>query len=171
MRVNNLSTWGFVAATMLIALCGGRVNASPSSNVTANAGATAIIEAPVTFVKVQDLHFGRVMNSASGDVIVAPNGSVSGNANYVQNSGQQAAKFSLQGSPGQIFNIQVPSGHVTLSGPNNATLNITEFRSDISTGVLGSSATQINIGGRITVQMQQTPGVYTGSFTITATFQ
>lgn len=144
-----------------------------SASMTGTANATIIV--PISIVALNALRFGvMVQPTATGTVTVSTVGAVTtsggmvGNTSIAQgSSGPQAGTFRVSGEPGRLFFVFLPnSATVTKAG---ASMAINLFTVD---PLAGSPVGTLNIavGGTLTVQAAQSPGTYTGSYQVTASY-
>ena len=171
----------------LAALAATTAFATPAAAQFVNADSTASIEAralliqPATLQRVDDLNFGTIVATptASGLVTINPvsglrtvatgmTGSstdVGGRGRFIGN-GLPTSIVSLRVSfPSLLNNTQDPTQTVAFSGaldPASATLS----RTIGATGVF-----YVDVGGSISIAVNQMPGQYSGTVTLDADFQ
>ncbi len=175
---------------MLVASCAlaaAAPAAAQTSRVTVQATAKAIVVAQLSFFKVDDINFGKIIaGTTAGTVTVAPTGArtATGGARLASDSTVRAARFAGKGSANQNVGILVTSNTSTVtriggtekmtfdtfvigSSPT-ATLSTTPttFRISSSTGIF-----TFPIGATLRVNANQVPGNYAGSFTVTLEYQ
>lgn len=166
---------------------------------TATGHSRAIVVAPLTLIKVDDLDFGRIaVGNAPGTVSINPTtGECTVTGPIIETGGCHRARFSGMGT--KNMNARISLSQVTnLTGPgqtmvldnvilgSNATIDITGNTNSNGIGVgltTGngnskrysiSTATGIYdlyVGGRLNVNANQLPGVYTGSITVSVQYQ
>lgn len=172
-------------ALMLAVLCAGAAQAGEIATTTANA--RAVIVADLTFFKVNDLQFGKIIAGATaGTVVVAPTGvrTVTGGVRLASGTTVQAAAFAGKGAVGQQVAIAITSTTVTLNrAGGGATMTMDTFIiGSTPTAQLTTSPTtftignptgifQFPVGATLRVGANQAPGVYTGTFTLTLQYQ
>jgi Mat/Ecp fimbriae major subunit len=146
--------------------------AAPGNTDSATGAATAEVVAPITITHDAGamLDFGTfTAGTAAGTVSVdqAGNGSTTGDAVHVATSVESADAFTVTGGASRGFDIVAGGGTVT--EPSGATM---AFTTDApATGTLDATGSaSISVGGTLTVAANQTPGVYTGSYSVTATY-
>ena len=84
-----------------------------------------------------------------------------------------AATFSVTGDGSDTYAIMLPSGPETVTRTNaTGEMTVTVYSSLSSdTGLLNEGGTQtIYVGGALNVARSQRPGVYTGTFNVTVTY-
>ncbi len=145
--------------------------AGPSASVSSPAVATVI--APITIATTANLVFGTVQPKAiAGSVTLSASGTRTG-SNVVLSSMAlgNAASFNITGYANANFTIALPSS-VTLTGPGTA-MTLSNFTSSLGTSsTLSAAGTQtLGVGGTLAIAANQTPGVYSGSFSVTVNYQ
>ncbi|WP_447765192.1 DUF4402 domain-containing protein [Sphingopyxis panaciterrae] len=158
--------------------------ASPAlAQNAAQSEAEAIVLRPLSFFKVNDLDFGDIIPSnAAGTVTIDPDGSRSrtGGVTLAGNSGEPA-RFAGLGSFNRQVNISLGSNTIWITGPGTR-MRVRDFEiGSTPTAILSTSPTRFRItsplgnynfpvGGTLEVGANQTPGDYSGSFTITLNY-
>ena len=149
--------------------------------------AQAVIVTPLSFFKVDDLIFGRILPSGiAGTVTVDPSGvrTKTGGVTLFNGGGEQPSRFAGRGAPGQVVAISLTSA------PNRLTRVGGTQTMALSTFVIGSTPTavltgtarnfRINntsgifnfpVGATLAVGANQVPGNYAGTFVITLNYQ
>lgn len=169
-----------LAGAVLASAVSGAACAQTSSNSSVS-GSIAIFQ-PVTLTKGSDLSFGTVMRpaSGSGDVIInATTGarSVTGNVQAMANGPAPApsrATFTVSGEGGLNYSISYPGNFSLMRNGNQdpiqVNLNATSGGGALS-GSAGSTGTAtFGIGGQLTISSSTPTGSYTGSFTVTVSY-
>lgn len=146
---------------------------SPATQATA----TAKIFKPLTISRVQDLDFGVVVltgTAFNNEVLsISQAGALTCGSNpgvFLTCTGaSQPAKYLLVGTNNATATISCPSFNLT--GPS--TLAFTPSApATVNLGASGStSGVTFAIGGSITLAATTPPGVYTGTFVVTADYQ
>jgi hypothetical protein len=150
--------------------------ANSFGQASATANATATIVAPIAIANTSALAFGNVAVSATnlGTVTVATDGSRSallGVTLPVVAGTVSAAAFTVTGEGTSTYAITLPVAAVTLTGSGGGTMTVDTFTSNPSgTGTLAAGTQNIAVGGTLHVGAAQTPGNYTGSFTVTVNY-
>jgi hypothetical protein len=151
--------------------------AQQSSTATASASATIIT--PIAIAKTTDLVFGKLaVGGTGGTVTIGTNDSVTiaGAGHTISqpasNTGSPtAAAFAVTGEGSFTYAITLPSSDVTLSDGASHSMVVNTFTSNPSgTGTLSSGAQTLKVGAMLTVGDAQTPGTYTGSFSVTVAY-
>ena len=144
-----------------------------SNSANATASATARIVSPISLTKTADLNFGDVVSGASaGTVVVTPAGvrSAGGGATLGNATSVAAAAFTAGGQGSATYAITLPASASVTSGANTMTVN--GFTSSPSgTGALNAGGSQpITVGATLNVGAAQATGTYTGTFSVTVTY-
>ena len=170
MKMQRIVKVAGVTAVLLFVGQGGAMAMGPSDNANANANARII--KPVRVTTQADMDFGDVLTSAaSGTVVLATDGSVSGNGGaYVfDNTNAQAAAFRVTGERFEAYNVTLPTS-VTLTEVGGGSMSLTSF-SHNSLGVLANNGQEdFNVGATLNVSADQAQGDYTGSFTVSVDY-
>ena len=145
--------------------------------------AEVIVLRPLSFFKVNDLHFGDIIPSASaGTVTIEPDGSRSrtGGVTLAGNGGEPA-RFAGLGSFNRQVNISLGSNMIWITGPGTR-MRVRNFEiGSTPTAILSTAPTRFRItsplgnynfpvGGTLEVGANQAPGDYSGTFTITVNY-
>ena len=184
----NLSA-GLVLGAAVLSASAASARGTP---VVVVASARATVVTTLTVVKVQDLSFGRIVPRPQlGTVTVDQNTGACtvtgpilevGRCQYAQFAGMGSknlgARISLTG-PGQAMvldNIKLgTNSSISFSGNTNANgqgVGLTRGgNAEKYTIVSNSGIYVLNVGGRLTVNANQAPGLYTGSITISVQYQ
>lgn len=146
-----------------------------------------IIVSQLSFFKVDDLSFGRIIpGTTAGTVTVAPAGgrTTTGGVRLATGGIVQPATFAGKGSQNQTLTLSINATSRTLTRvggtqtmtmdsfligstpPTNLTVAPLTFRITSSTGMF-----EVPIGARLQVGANQAPGVYQGNFTLTLNYQ
>jgi len=163
-----------LAATTAIA-------APAAAQSTASIRADALLIQPATLQRVDDLSFGTIIATptASGPVTIDPNSGartlaagLTGSTTDVGNRG----RFIGNGFTNQNVDLNV-SFPAYLSNLADATKTV-EFAgtldadaTDLAVNTGATGVFYVGVGGTITIDANQMPGLYRGEVTVTATFQ
>ena len=158
--------------------------ASPVSAKQRVADAQIAIVRPLEFIKVENLDFGKVIRATTaGTVTIAPDGTRTKTGNVILiGTDFQPAKFAGMGTNNQRVDISIGPASVFATGPGapmrvrtfvmgstpTAVLTTTpqRFRINSTTGIF-----TFPVGATLEVGANQTPGTYTGNWTITLNYQ
>jgi hypothetical protein len=127
---------------------------------------------PVTIAKVEDLNFGS-FTAADGTITVDPAGGLTtGNGFSGYHAGnQQPALVEVSWLPFTQYSINF-SSQITISHDQNNSMNVSAFMTDNNTNTLDSSGyDSFNIGATIDVSASLDPGLYSGEFFVTVSFE
>ena len=139
---------------------------NPASD-TATASATVI--SPLTVTKVDDLVFGKVVQPTAGSgtaTIAASSGAtiVLSGLTAPSAQGTKPAHFTISGDSTTAWTAAL-TAPATLSGAVSGTIGFAA-----TTSTLTGSPTNFYVGGTITVSETSTPQTYSGTLTLTATY-
>jgi len=162
----------FALALVTAALTPGMALAATGNTATATGTANATVVAPlqITHTAGAALSFGPFTAGTGGTVAVsqASVASVTGDVGLLTGGTVAADSFAVSGAGSRAFNIATSTGNtvtsgaasmaLTLSAPANATLS-------------AGGAYTLRVGGTLTVAANQAAGAYTGSYTVTVTYQ
>lgn len=131
----------------------------------------------ITLANTQSLAFGSFIAGSGGTVEVSTSGARSVTSGSIvllnMNPTAHAAAFNVTGDVTVQYLITLPGiGEVSLTGPG-APMAVSSFTSNpATTGTLNSGgAGTIAVGANLTVGNNQVPGSYSGSFSVTVTYQ
>lgn len=146
--------------------------AAPGNTDSATGSATAEVVAPITITHDLNavLDFGTfTAGTAVGTVIVdqSGNGSTTGDAVHVSTSSESADSFTVTGDANRGFDIVAGAGTVQQTG--GATMSFTTDAP--ATGTIGAGGSVgFSVGGTLSVAANQAPGVYSGSYSVSVTY-
>lgn len=173
-----------VAAAAAALLAPGAANANTYQAPTVDSRGRVIILDPLSFIKVDDLHFGTYLipTVGSGTVTINPIDSgmtMSGIVTPMPQSVPQRGWMIGSGSPGE--DVQVTAllpARLYVDGDTakpwiNVTLNLDHLAN--SSGIYAYTINSrkifnIYVGGSITIAAGQAPGLYSNDYVITATY-
>jgi hypothetical protein len=171
----------FLIAIVVIGFSTASFAQAASSTLSTNAASTTIM-APIILENTIPLAFGTVGASAGATtVILAMNGTRGGTATVYDAVGAPAtaASFNVTGTPNATFVITLPTGGTQLAGTGVASgapvMTITDW--NIGT-TLNPAALDLNglktfqLTGTLNVGTAavQTPGLYTGTYSVTVAY-
>lgn len=168
----------------IVALLLAPVVASPAfAQNNTQAQTDAIVLRPLSFFKVNDLDFGSIIASGTaGTVRIAPDGTRSrtGGATLAGNDGEPA-RFAGLGTPNRQVNISLGANSIFITGPG-VRMRVRDFEiGSTPTAILSTTPTRFTIasalgnynfpvGATLEVGANQTPGDYSGTFTVTLNY-
>ena len=149
--------------------------------------AKANVVAQLSFFKVDDLDFGKIIaGTTAGTVVVSPTGArtATGGAKLASGGSVKPASFAGKGTLGQTITIVVNSNTSTLTrvgGTQTMTMD-TFVIGSTPTAILTTTPLAFRIGGTagifkfpvgatLRVNANQAPGTYVGNFTLTMVYQ
>ena len=158
------------------------------AQTTTSNDATAILIEPLTLAKLADMDFGEIFVTAGGTVVMTPGAvaTCTTTGGLIHSEECQPATFAGLGQTGQRVSIRRPNGRIiTLTGPGTDMIisDITIDGGATLTPVQSNPVFErytINtldgsfvfwVGGTLTVNANQTPGLYTGTFDIRVDYQ
>jgi hypothetical protein len=161
----------FLPALAGLLLCAGTAHAASGNTANSAGTATSTVVSPIriTHNAGAALKFGTFTAGTGGTVIVtqASAGSVTGDIGTVSGNAYAADGFTVTGDTARAFNISA-SGSNTVS---NGTTTMAFTISAPASATLAAGTFALNIGGTLTVASAQAAGSYTGSYTLTVTYQ
>lgn len=150
--------------------------AAPGDTAEATGQATAEIVAPITITNTgSGLNFGTIAVEAAtgGTIAVAFDGSATeggaGGAGLVPGgTATSADQFTVTGESGLLYSIVIDPS-VTLSGGTGPDMTAS-LLAESSGGTIGGASDVFAVGGTLTVPAGQGGGLYTGTYTVTASY-
>ena len=156
-------------------------NAANAAPAQATGTAQANVITPGTIVPLTILRFGQFIRPATAGTItvdiagaVTTTGGVTGTTTIIQTgTGRGPGSFGLTGSPNRQTDIVLPVSTTIASGSQTMTVNTftanTNGGGKIKLNATGNAT--LIIGATLNVGANQAVGSYTGTYTITVTFQ
>lgn len=146
----------------------------PTAAIAADASGAgeAIIVTPTSFFLVEDMSFGTIVPGPSAGSVtideISGNRTSAGGIVAMAGNAAQRARFVAGGTDGQTVDLSL-GPLPTLDDGNGNTMPVTSLVLDgPSTRVFGPSmAMDIYVGGTLGIGANQTPGLYSGTFTLT----
>ena len=127
---------------------------------------------PISIAKVEDLNFGS-FTAADGIIAVDPDGGLSTGNGYsgYHDGNQQPALVEVLWLPFSQYSINF-SNQITITHDQNNSMNVYAFTTNNNTNILDSSGyDSFNIGAAIEVSAGLDPGLYSGEFFVTVSFE
>jgi hypothetical protein len=160
------------------ALAAATAFAAPAAAQSAPAEAKGLIIQPLTFVNLDALDFGTVIASnVAGSVTIDPSDGArvtSGGVSGAPSAPGGRGLFEGLGASGQVVELSytVPTqlNHNSIVGQAVAFRNFTLDGAASRTIGLGGTF-QVGVGGTIDIAANQTPGLYSAQFEVTADYQ
>lgn len=174
----SLKSSAAVAALLLVATAGA---AHAQSTASATGSGSITIIRPLTLTKNADLRFGTVVRPASGagTAVVSAAGArnvTGGVVGLTSGDTPQAAQFTVDGEGGQSISISVPATFTIANGSDTLTVTTANNISGSAaaqtlSNALGSAGSlSFRVGGSVPVASTAPTGLYTGTFTVTASY-
>ncbi len=152
---------------------------------TEQGAAAARVEQPIQITNTQSLEFGQITTNGTGIGSVTINARTGGrtsnaNAKRLGTNGFSRALFVVTGSAGRTVNLTTSSASITLNGPGPAmtvdTLRVSRDGGSVRSlprafALAANGSMTIGLGGRLNIADNQTPGTYSGTFDLIATYQ
>lgn len=172
-----------LCAALAALLCLAAFPAAAQNIATTSGSAQVVVIRPLTMVKARDLSFGKILpGTAAGTVTVAAATGTCTASAAVQSFGTcRSAEFVGMGQQGAWIRLQA-NGTTQLTGPgapmtlSNLTIDASPDLSPTILQAVGIPIYRINpasgifdfrVGGRLQVNANQAPGIYTGMFNVT----
>lgn len=171
--MKKISSKLFVALSGIMAL---GVSVPAVAQSASGSGSIKIVR-PLTVTKDTDMAFGTIIRGAGTVALTAADStvrSVTGDLGVV-GLGQTAAKFTLDGEGAQTVSVNVPATFDMTNSSTSGTLTVTTSKDIGATttlsSTLGSAGTKVfYIGGSIPITATTASGAYSGTFTVTASY-
>ncbi len=163
-----------ILAAALVALSAGTAQAATgnSASTIGIANASVVTSLKITHTLGASLAFGSFSAGTGGTIVVnqAGAGSVTGDVGLMSNSSNGADGFTVTGDTTRTFTVTTSTGNtVTTGGTTPSTMPFAVSAPATATLVAGTYA--LKIGGTLTVANAQAAGAYTGTYTVTITYQ
>ncbi len=129
----------------------------------------------IAIENIQSLSFASFVAGSGGSVTVSTDGNrnAGGGVVLIRSSQGTAAQFTVSGDPNAAYTIQLPDNDfVSLTGPGTDMFinNFVSTPSDVE-GKLGAGGSQaLSVGGTLNVGSGQAPGSYSGTFSVTVSY-
>lgn len=149
--------------------------ASAQAAKTATANTRAVILKPLTIVKVNDLNFGNIVPGATAGTVVinAASGASSKTGGVtIFGTNHNNASFTVTGSGGHNYIITLGAAPKLTRAGGTQTMTMTALTlNGAKTRAMPAAGTAtLTIGGTLAVAANQTPGSYTGTFSVTVAY-
>jgi hypothetical protein len=159
----------------LAAVAGVASVAHAQTSATATSSGSATVVEPFSANKISDLAFGTIVKPTTGTATVSVDvsGSRSLTGTVAVGGGAGAAQFQVLGQGGQAYSVTVPGSFNMTAGTNTLVVTTTDNSGGGGTlsGSVGTYSTAtFGVGGAINLTTGTASGAYTGSFTVTASY-
>ena len=170
---------GLATLIACIVACTATAALASSGNTAVSTGsASATVATPIKLTAISALQFGTMAQPVTGGTVtVWPTGGYSTTGDLgadiaiAQSTVPAAASFSVTGIPGAIFAATGVSQVTISNGASKMTLGQFTINGSFSGGQIAANGTvTFYIGGTLTLAAGQAPGIYTGTFPITVTY-
>ena len=171
-----------LATAVLVSAASAPAFAGPES-ASDTANASALIIQPITVTKDRDIEFGTLVKPRTGSakVTVANDGTRTlgtGIASPASSATPTSAKFTIRGEGAQAMTVAVPASFELVNGSSKLTVTTSNDGSIAAggttkslSGTLGSEGSfEVLVGGEFDLASTTATGTYTGSFTVTASY-
>ena len=148
-----------------------------ASQATSNDTITATLQGPLSIVKNKDLVLGTVVRPSSGSYTATLQVTTAGVRSFstggtgysiLSAPAASAAQFTISGTASAALSLTVPTS-VTLNGPSSSTLVLTLTTTGGS--AIGSGGTLVvSVGATVPLTATSTRGAYTGTMTVSASY-
>ncbi len=165
MRLFKLSLIGMTGLGLV-----GMSTVADATDITGNA--TAEIQAPIVLTEDTAMDFAVIIADAAGDTVTLDTAdSVSSTGTSTFSGTPASADFSATGNANSAVTISFSTGD-TLTGPGTA-MGLGNFTNSAggSPAFDGTGNLAFSVGADLTVGASQTPGTYTGTYTLTVDYQ
>jgi hypothetical protein len=158
---------------------------APALADSKTADAQIAVVRPLEFIQVENLEFGRVIRGTTASTVtIAPDGTRTKVGSVILvGSDHQPARFAGMGTFNQRVDISLGANQIFITGPgapmrvHTFIVGSTPTAIQLSTSPrrfrIGSASGIFNfpVGATLDVGANQTPGTYTGTWTITLVYQ
>jgi len=175
--MKNLNLLLFSIVLLSSLLYSRKASAQASASVTATA--TAQVIAALTATETSPLNFGRFSpETQGGSIILTPDGVLTTQGTVIPSGGaHSSASFYITGEPNATFSIILPSTPAILTNSaSSKTMQVTGWQSipapGVSSGKLTGGSVTVQIGAALNIgDYNANPvGIYTGTYSITFTY-
>lgn len=167
------SVLAFVVAAVAIAAFTPAAHAQFSATTAANI--SAVVVTPITLTKTSDMSFSKVSSGAAGGtVLLGTDGSrTPGGTVTVGGANGTAAAFLVQGDANATYSISLPATPSAMAGGAPAMTVDTFISSPPAAGggtLSGTGSQTLLVGATLHVNAAQSPGTYSGTFSVTVAY-
>jgi hypothetical protein len=132
-----------------------------------------------TLTNTRGLDFGKFVPGAGGTVVISPGGARSSTGGVIllnspsANSASFAVGSSGSGKPVKTVTFSLPSDNAVRLTSGSDSMAVTTFVSSPAAGISNnlSNTPTVTVGATLQVGANQSPGNYSGSFSLIANFQ
>lgn len=163
-------------AVLLFMTISANVMAQNTASV-GNATASATIITKITLANTTPLSFGTIAQTTEGGSVTLTSGSdVAVHSNSEANitsSTESRALFNVTGETGATYSIILPSSDVELtrvSGTEKMIVNTFTTDASLSSNTIAAGVSSFHVGAKLTVDPNQLPGTYNGTYSVTVNY-
>ena len=160
----------FLVAAGAAALSAG-IYTSAVSAATVTATATANVVQGLTITEDNGgINFGDVSEAGAGTVVIDTAGArtTTGGADILAGGGEQAGLYTITGEDGKAYTISFP-GSATIQEIGGDTMSVDTWTHNAD-GTAAAAGEQFDLGATLNIGAGQTPGSYSGTYTITVNY-
>lgn len=174
MSIRKIAYVGLLALAVTDCALGASSNAASDSSPGT---ITATIQGPISIVKDKNLVFGTVVRPTSGSTTATVQVTTAGVRSFsaggtgyafLASPAASEAQFTISGTASTSVSVTVPAS-ISLSGPSSSTLTVT-LTDDAGTALSSGGSMVVNVGGTVPLTVNSTRGAYTGTLTVTASY-
>jgi len=163
--------------TLLVAsatVSGYGMSANAATDNAATADATIVSPLTVAENATGAMDFGTISpdNDSVTSVLLTAAGGISspGLIKAGLLGGHQAATFDVTGED-LAYDIQVPAGSINITNAALDTMSVGTFAASATSGTISGNSDSFTVGATLTVGAAQPVGSYSGTYTMTVTYQ
>lgn len=151
------------------------LNVNAQNTATESASATATIHQHLSLAKNVDLAFGGIITDTDGGTVLIP-ATLAGTPAYAGLPAQlstttTASKFTASGQDGAKFAITLPASIDITSGTKTMVVNNFVSSAGVTGAQLIGGTNEFYVGATLEVGAGQEAGTYTGTFSVTVTYE
>jgi hypothetical protein len=165
MRTGTSGRWQrFAAGVLAIGLA-----APTASAIAATGRATAAVVQAIVVTETAPMSFAAVTPPPAGGMIVlTPAGTLSGSSGFVFYGTPSPAAFHAHGAANYPASVSISTGNV-VTGPGPA-MQLATFAGTTPANFDKAANLKFAIGATLTINPNQAPGAYTGTFAVTVNY-
>lgn len=160
--------------------CGSTARAQSANTSSAQGAAIATVVGPVKVTAGAGLRFGQFVSPATaGTITIDPFGTVTTSGGMVgadafsqTGAGRGNATFAVNGNVNAAFSVKISNNIQLASGANRMKVNVFTGNVVGGAGVLDASGSYtLTVGATLSVNANQPVGSYSGTYSVTVTYQ
>ena len=159
-----------IAAGAVAISAGVYTSAVTAATVTANAAAN-VVEGLIISENNGGMDFGDVSEAGLGTVILDTGGgrTATGGADVLVGGGEQAGQYRITGEDGKAYTITFGAATISEGGGDTMTVDTFVHTAD-GTAAAAPAGELFDLGATLHIGAGQTPGGYSGTYTITVEY-